>query len=42
MGGLFAKLTAHYGGRKDKPFSHIVVDEARPHHEYLAAAGDQP
>lgn len=26
---LFAKLTTYYGSRLDKPFSHIVVDEAQ-------------
>jgi hypothetical protein len=26
---MFAELTAHYGQRGDKPFSHIVVDEAQ-------------
>lgn len=26
---MFAELTAHYGPRGDKPFAHIVVDEAQ-------------
>jgi hypothetical protein len=26
---LFARLTEHYGVRQDKPFNHIVVDEAQ-------------
>ena len=44
---LFAKLEAHYGGRSDKPFSHIVVDEAQdlgvPELRFLAAiAPDRP
>lgn len=38
---LFAKLEAHYGGRSEKPFSHIVVDEAQdlgvPELRFLAA-----
>ena len=44
---LFAKLTTHYDGRPDKPFSHIVVDEAQdlgvPELRFLAAiAPDRP
>ncbi len=27
--GVFAAAAAHYGGRADKPFTHIVVDEAQ-------------
>ncbi|MDQ2079047.1 3'-5' exonuclease [Xanthobacteraceae bacterium Astr-EGSB] len=44
---LFATLTAHYAGRADKPFTHIVVDEAQdlgvPELRFLAAiAPDGP
>ena len=38
---LFAKLTAHYVGRENKPFSQIIVDEAQdlgvPELRFLAA-----
>jgi hypothetical protein len=38
---LFATLTAHYAARTDKPFTHIVVDEAQdlgvPELRFLAA-----
>ena len=27
--GIFAKVTAHFADRDDKPFSHIIVDEAQ-------------
>lgn len=39
--GLFATLTAHYAARSEKPFAHIVVDEAQdlgvPELRFLAA-----
>ncbi len=43
--GIFGKVTAHYAERDDKPFSHIVVDEAQdlgvPELRMLTAIADQ-
>jgi hypothetical protein len=41
--GVFAAVTAHYGARPDKPFTHVVVDEAQDlgvaQLRFLAAVG---
>lgn len=42
--GLFAAVQAHYAGGADKPFTHIVVDEAQdlgvPELRFVAALGE--
>ena len=43
--GIFGKVTAHYGERDHKPFTHIIVDEAQdlgvPELRMLAAIADR-
>ena len=43
--GIFGKVTSHFADREDKPFSHIIVDEAQdlgvPELRMLSAIADQ-